>query len=502
MFKLKKKWIIIIIVALLIAGYFGFNLIFKKSNNNYLTERVGRGIVTQTVSETGNVKATDNIELGFKSSGIIRSINVVVGQDVKKGDILVKLNTDQLNIQLQEAKAALEVAKMEYDKLINGATPEDIKVTEDAKLAAEDDLNSAYTAAINTLNDAYTKIYNTNTTVNSIQSTYFTLADQQGLKVTDSRSVIQQSIVDINSYLKKAKASGAKEDIDVAISRTLTNLNNVYDALKIVRDTCDEVMYYSKISTTDKTSLDTQKTNINTALTNVTTSQQDISSYKIALQKAENSLALKIAKPRSEDVDLYQAEIDKAQAEVSLLQSQIEDMYLRSPIDGKITKVNNKTGEVVSANESVINLLSADPFQIKADIYEQDIVNVKINDSVEITLIAFPKETFLGKVVFIDPAEKIIDNVVYYEITIDFSNQPSGVLSGMTADIVIKTNEKDNVLRLPKNAVETIDNTEMVRVMKNNKPENKIITTGLEGNDYVEVLFGLAEGEVIITGKK
>ena len=52
----------------------------------------------------------------------------------------------------------------------------------------------------------------------------------------------------------------------------------------------------------------------------------------------------------------------------------------------------------------------------------------------------------------IDPAEKIVDNVVYYEVTIDFSNQAEGIKSGMTADIVIETNKKDNVLMIPKNS--------------------------------------------------
>jgi HlyD family secretion protein len=501
-FKIKKRWFFITAIILIIGGYFVFNSVFKNDSNGYITEKVSRGTVSQTISETGSVKATDNIELGFKNSGKITAINVTVGQYVKAGDVLVKLSTDQLSIQLQESRAALDVASKQYDKLVNGAVPEDIKTVEDSKAAAADDLNSAYSTALNTLNDAYAKTYNAHTTVISIQNNYFSTADQQGIKIIDNKEIIQNKLADINFYLEEAKTAQTKDKIDLAVSRTLADLSDVYEALRVVRDTCDEGTYYFKVSSTDKTSLDTQKTNINTALTNVTTSQQDISSYKIALQKAESNLTLKTAKPRQEDIGLYQAQIRQAEANINLLQSQMEDMYLKSPIDGKITKINNKTGEVVSTNELVINLLSSSPFQIKTDIYEQDIVNVKIDDLVTVSLIAFPKETFSGKVISIDPAEKIIDNVVYYEVTIDFSDQPDGVMSGMTADIVIRTNEKNNILRVPKNTIGKIDNKETVQVMKNGKVEDKTITTGLEGDDYYEVTSGLFEGETIVTGKK
>ena len=115
---------------------------------------------------------------------------------------------------------------------------------------------------------------------------------------------------------------------------------------------------------------------------------------------------------------------------------------------------------------------------------------------------AFPKQTFDGKVLLIDPAETIIDNVVYYEVTIEFPNQPDGIRSGMTSDITIEANKKDNVLRIPKNAVVQIDGTETAQVMKGSKIENRTITAGLEGNDYFEVTSGLTGGDEIITGKK
>ncbi|MFH1968171.1 MAG: efflux RND transporter periplasmic adaptor subunit [bacterium] len=501
-FKLSKTWIVIIVIILLVAGYFGLKQLLKNPLDIYIIESVEKGDVLQEISETGNVQATDNISLSFKTVGRIQNINVRIGDEVKRGQILGSIDASQTSSQLKNYQAALNIAKSQYDKLINGYTPEDIKTYEGARDSAEHDLDSEYASAINILEDAYTKIYNSLTTVNGIQSSYFSLVDQQGIKVIDRKAEIRESTDNVKKYFDIARASSNSGDVDNAINQAIISLNNVSSALKVIRDICDEGIYNYKVSSTDKTSLDTQKGYINTALTNVTTSQQDIKFYKIALQKAEDNLFLRQAEPRQEDIDVYKAQIEQAEANVSLYQSQLNEAYLISPIDGKVTDINYKIGEVASINQPVINLLSSNPFQIKADIYEQDIVNVKVNDSVWVTLIAFSKNPIMGKVVLIDPAEKIVDQVVYYEVTIDFPNELEGIRSGMTADIVIQANKRENVLRVQKNVVTNIDGREIIQIVGSGKIEDREIVTGLEGNDYYEVISGLNEKDKIITGKK
>ena len=493
--RISKTWLVILIIVLAIAGYFVVKSFLKNPTDAYITEKVSTGEILQEISETGSIKATENLSLSFKSAGKISKIYVAVGDDVKKGDILAELDPSQSSAQLQNAQAALEAARRQYDKLLNGLTQEDVKTYQNAVDSAKNDLQSAYESSLNTLNDAYTKIYNAYTTIVSLQSSYFSSSDQQGIKVADARNDISSNMQNIKTYLDG-------KDIDTAISKMITVLDNVYNDLKIIREQSDDGIYYSKVSSTDKTSLDTQKGYINTASASVTSAQQDVKAYKIALQKAEDNLSLETAAPRPEDINIYQAQVNQAQANVNLYQSQMGDAYLRSPIDGKIIDVNAKRGEVASPSVSLINLLSSEPFQIKVNIYERDIVNVKIDNLVKITLVAFPKQTFGGKVILINPGEKIVDNVVYYEVTVDFPNQPEGIKSGMTADIVIETNRKDNVLRVPNNIVENIGGIDTVQVANNGKIEDRQITTGLEGNDYVEVISGLSEGDKVITGKK
>jgi len=523
---MSKKIIIfsIIIVLLLIIGI--YKVFFQKGSASFSLVDVSFGNVSQEVSETGQVKKGEEVNLGFKSSGQVEKIWVEVGEKVKEFDPLLKLDTTSLKIQLQESKSALAVAQARLDKLLFGATPEEIQTTqtevkngEIALKKASQILEGNYEDTLNVLDDAYLKAYNSQNTVETIQRTYFINNDQIGLRaqeievkeneVKENKEDIKKAVSQIKSSLDSAKSSPTPENFESSLSQTKENLSNISDCLKIIREACEESNYRNLVSSTDKTSLDTQRANINTGLTNITNSQQAIASAKLSVESAEgqlqvakDNLTLLTASPRQEDVDLYEAQVVQAQAQAQLLEKQIEESTLRSPCDGEVIKINKKIGEIVQPvlSESVITILPDIPFTIEVNVYEEDVVKIKIGNPVDISLVAFPDKVLSGEVILIDPAEKLKEGVVYYTTTIDFSGEiPEGLKPGMTADITIKTAQKDNVLIIPKVAFEKKDGKNFVNVLKDKKIHLREIQIGLVGsNDMVEVLSGLSEGESVV----
>lgn len=523
--------IIFIIIALIYQSY------FKKEKLDFTLAEVMKGNVLQEVLETGQVKKEEKINLSFKSAGIIEKTYVEVGEEVKERDILAKLENTQLKIQLQEAEANLELNQAQLNKLLRGASSEEIQITqtsvdnarislatakqklEDIKKQGEENLKAAYEDALNVLDDSYLKISNTFNTADLIQRTYFINTDQQGFRVRENKDRIENALNLIKPYLDTAKATQKYEDIDITLSKMKGDLEIVSDALKIIRDTCEDQAYKNTVSSTHKSSLDTERGYINTALTNVVNSQQTISSTKTTniinintyqgkidlaegeLKAAEDNLAKIIAPPRQEDIDLYQAKVKQAAAKVRLLEKQIEDTILRNPIDGQVVKINKSIGEIVQSTlqDAVIILLPSSPFKIEVDIYEEDVAKIKIGNSVDVLLVAFPEEYLEGKVTFIDPAEKIIEGVVYYEISISLPECPEGVRPGMTADLVIKTAGKENVLIVPEDAIQKKDGKKFVEVLVGEKPEEREVETGLLGsNDVIEIISGVNEGDQVI----
>ncbi len=510
---MKKIIIAIVIVFLLAVGI--YQGLLKKKGPAFASAEVVRGKIVQEVSETGQVEKGDKINLGFKAAGRIEEIYVEKGRIVEQGEMLAKLDTAELQVQLREAKSNLAATQAKLDKLLAGAGQEEIKVAQ-TKVGneqidldtAKQDLESSYEDALNVLDDAYLKAYNSYNAADLVRITYFTSGDQEGLTVSENKGKIERAVSRIKSSLDEAKSTSTQEKIDSALSKAKTELSNISDGLRIIRETCEAPQYRSRVALTDKSSLDTQRTNINTVITNVVGSQQEISSAKSEvnsaegqLQEAKDELALLLAPARQEDVDLYEAQVEEAKAKTEVLETEIQDSYLRSPARGQIVDVKKRAGELAqpALQDVVIVLLPEGVFYVKADIYEEDIVKIKTGNPVDISLIAFPEKTFKGKVISVDPAEKIKDGVVYYEIIIFFNEAPEGVQQGMTADLVITAASKENVLIIPKDAIQKKDDKSMVQVLREDLKEEREIKTGLLGsNDMVEVISGLEEGEKII----
>jgi len=531
---MNRKIILIIIVVVVVLSVIIYQFFIKDGEPEFAFEKVSIGTVLKEISETGTVKISEEINLGFKNSGRIGEIYVKVGDIVETGQKLAKLDASQLYIELTEAQAALEVAQADYNKLLAGSSSEEIKVAETEVLNAqvtlenaqqnlknietdaEEDLKQAYEDAIDTLDDAYLKIYNSFNVTDSIYRSYFTSNDQEGIRVKDSRNKIKNALNQTKSYIDNVKSDPQDEKIDTALSEVKDALEDTRDALEVIRDVAETPLYRDAVSSSDKTSLDNQKSYVNTVRTDVINDQQTISTTKITndtnindakadiataeakLQKAQDELALKEAGPTQENIDLYLAKIKQAQAKVSLLQNKIQETVLKSSNGGQIIKINKREGEVIQPTDSVISFLSAGPFQVEVDIYEEDIVNVKIDNPVEITLAAFPDEILKGRVISIDPAEKLVEGIVYYEVTIGFEKNKEGIKPGMTADIIIESDKKENILVIPKRAVKKIDGKKIVQVFKDSEVKEREIEIGLEGDEFFEVVSGLNEGEEVV----
>jgi HlyD family secretion protein len=180
-------------------------------------------------------------------------------------------------------------------------------------------------------------------------------------------------------------------------------------------------------------------------------------------------------------------------------QAALSKTVIVSPLSGVITKKDAKTGEIVAANANIISILSAAKFEIEANVSENEIAKVSIGDPVSMTLDALgPNEKFVGRIIKIDPAETIVSGVIYYKVTSVFDNEETKIKSGMTVNLDIQTDKKENVLILPYYVVKGSNGDKYVRVLEDGKEKEKIVKTGLEGETMIEIVEGLKEGEKVI----
>ena len=501
---LKRKrniWIIIILIVVIGGGFFLFS---RKGNKTAIQiTSVEKQNIQETVLSTGQVVSGTNLDLSFQGSGIVRRVSVKEGDQVYSGQILASLDQASALASLTTAQGSLAQANANYEKLVAGATPENIKTVEDSVVQAKQSLSDAYDSAINTLSTAYTSMYNAYSVVITIQNTYFTSSDQATITVSSARNDMNINMQSAKGQLDTAKSSSTSSDTDVAISKMISALNNVYNDLMVLRNQCDQGVYYATVTASDKLSLDSQKTLISTALTNVTAVRQAISSAKNTLQKAEDQLNFTTAAPTPAEIDAAKATILSAEGQVASAQAILNNLILRAPENGTITQVDVKVGEQATAMSKVMTLQNINDLHAEADVSEANIASLNIGQSIDYTFDALgPDRHFTGKVLTVNPAATVISGVVNYLVKGSFDNVP-GIKPGMTANMTILVAKKDNALAVPSTAVINKNSKQYVRVIDDvdKKTYHEVqVQTGLQADGgLVEIISGLSEGQKIVS---
>ena len=175
---------------------------------------------------------------------------------------------------------------------------------------------------------------------------------------------------------------------------------------------------------------------------------------------------------------------------------------LCSPISGVITEIADGADGITPAATPVATIVDMNSIQVKAQVNEENVKNVKVGQQVVISGSGF-NGTYSGEVKKIYPiAENVTtlsdtSNMVYIIVSI---NKPdANLLPGLTATVKITTSKQCGVVTLPYDSIQQDDNgTEYVYTFINGCAIRKNITTGTEDDNGAEVLKGVSQGEVII----
>jgi HlyD family secretion protein len=181
-------------------------------------------------------------------------------------------------------------------------------------------------------------------------------------------------------------------------------------------------------------------------------SRNTASSLAESLKVAQAQADVARAQAVSAQAVVKQRDAALAQAKVDLERTEI-----RSPVDGVVIKRSVDVGQTVAASlqapELFIIARNLQDMQVEASIDEADISRVKPQQAVSFTIDAFPGRSFEGRVSQIRKAAVSTQNVVTYTVVVGFSNPGGTVLPGMTANVRIVTETRENVLKVPNAAL-------------------------------------------------
>lgn len=142
-----------------------------------------------------------------------------------------------------------------------------------------------------------------------------------------------------------------------------------------------------------------------------------------------------------------------------------------APYDGIITKVQVKEDDRVQDQTAVLEIISSQELEAVVEVDELDISKVKTGQSASIKVNAFPEKTFTGKVTEIKPEGDVSNGVSSFEVSVKI-DQPSNLKSGMTTQVTITAEKKENALVIPVEAIHSGSDGKYVWVPNRNQTKN------------------------------
>jgi len=469
----------------------------NSSASQYLTARVDRGNLRNTVTATGTLQAVTTVQVGSQASGTISNLYADYNSVVKKGQVIAQLDpsvpkaqVDQARANLQQAQAALQQARAAVSNSRAGVS--------DARARAQ---------------AAQSTAQNNQAGVTAAQANLAVLKAQQD---------------DALSYLKQQQSlqkSGviAQRDVDVAQTAYLTA----------------KAKYDQGVAQLNQAQLSQQSS----AGAGIAQSQAQVQQSQAGVQQSQAQVAA------------AEAQVQQTAAALQLAQVNLAHTTITSPIDGVVVSRDVNVGQTVAASLSAPTLFTIandlTKMQVIANIDQADIGLVENAKSVRFAVDAFPGKDFDGKIEQMRLNPQNVQNVVTYNVVIDVDNPEQKLKPGMTTNLTFTIDERNNVLKVPNAALRftpqdatgqrsagngnsqgrrqanagsdasqasgnrgdvqfarptdpvLAGQTRVVWVLgKDGKPERRRIKIGLTDGISTEVVEGnLVEGEMVITGQ-
>lgn len=192
--------------------------------------------------------------------------------------------------------------------------------------------------------------------------------------------------------------------------------------------------------------------------------------------------------------------LEAAQARVVLARKAAADTSIRAPFAGQVAERLVSVGDYVTRGARVATVVRVDPMRIELTIPEQSVSLVKVGQPVRVAVEAYPGEIFSATVRYVSPSLRADQRALTIEA---IAKNPDGRLKpGLFATALIQQPQSAPALLVPASAIETVAGTSRIYVIKGDKVEERIVTSGETIGTQVEITSGLSKGDIVAAEPK
>jgi HlyD family secretion protein len=467
----------IVVLALIAVGAYGY---LRKSNqgeedSGEVYFPVAKGPLTISVTEAGTVKPREQVVIKSEVEGRSTILYLIPeGREVKKGDLLIELDTSGLLDQKVDQEIKVQNAEASYLQ-----SKENLAVV---KNQAEADMDKAQLA-------------------------------------------LRFAKEDLKNY-KDGEFPNKKSDLEGRIALAEEDVERTADKLK-----WSEALFAEKyISATEikadriaakkaQLDLDLAKSNLKllqefTYRRQVDQLTSDVKQAEMALARTERSTAADVVQAET-NLRARESEYRRQQAKLNKLTEQIGKGKILAPTDGKVVYATSAQfswrgnvepldeGQEVRERQELIYLPTASTFMAEVNIHEASLKKIYTGLPVRMTVDALPGRSFTGSVARIaplpDPRSMFMNpDLKVYKTDINVDGGGDVLRTGMTCQVEIVVEQHDSTLYVPVQCVVRAGGKPVVFVHEGDQDVQREVEIGLDNNQMVRIVSGLKEGEQVL----
>ncbi len=427
----------VVLIGIVIGAVFWMRSVMGNTDKEKLKLfTVAKGPLLVTVTEDGNLESAQNVEIKSRVEGTTTILKIVEdGSRVKKGDVLVELDSAQLEEQITQQRIAVNRA-------------------EATMVQAEKDLQVAIIS-----------------------------------KQEYAEGTFRQQLQD------------AEAQITIALENLRTAENTLAHTERMFRKG-----YVSKLQ------LESQQFAVKTAKLNLAsaeTAKEVLVKYTKPKMLEDLQAQIDAARTRaSSEKEAYELEL----AKLKRLEEQLKHCTITAPQDGMVVYANERSGRFgsqqgvqieegasVRERQTILRLPDLSRMQVKVNVHESKVEDLAVDMEARVKV---QDRVFFGRIVSIasqpEPTSWFSGNIKEYATIVRIDGEPENLKPGMTAEVVIKVAELENVTTVPVSAVVEKGGKYYCWVYTPRGVQRRELRLGMTNDEYVEVKDGVEVGDRVI----
>lgn len=491
-----KRWIRIIIPVLLLVSLIVWRLDQKRVEN--ATQGQQRSMkmkgpavamlapvevrdLASTFDATGSVEAPMSVQIAPKITGRIEMLSVQPGDTVKKGQVLVKIDSTQVEADVQQQMANVAEAQYRLAQAQMSQNPADVAVNTQI---------SQQKAAVTSADADY----------NQTRKTYDAQLAAAIANLSDAQSKIENS---------KASVRGAQADLANAQTK-LDRIQSLYTKGFI---TAQEVDDAKAAVTVQKSAVEIAQGQLDSAIAQKESVQQqnnvvkakgaaDIEAAKAKLAQAKSSL--EYAQANTSQKSAYRASISALRSSVAAAQASLrsaiskrQDTVLISPLDGYVTGRHSDIGAIASPSQPVLDVKFVKQVWVSIPVPEDVCAKLHIGQPATLSFDSLPGHTFNASILQINPSAESASRQFMVRVILD--NKENLLKPGMFAHVSIESDRIKNAVVVPREAIQNDkDGSYVMTVDSGMKAKRISVQSQAEDDKYVSIGNVLEPGTKVV----